>query len=82
MQYITGTFQEYNTAYSGNRRSQCMLAKITSRGDFEDASLLSHTSTNDDSNCNALVLTPKVDNVVAVGWVYIDALTRTTALLI
>jgi hypothetical protein len=82
MQYVTGTFYEYNTGYDGNYRIQCMIAKITSRGDFEDASLLSHTSWSDDSNCNALVLTPKVDNVVAVGWVEISSLSRTTALLI
>lgn len=44
----------------------CMIGKVTTRGDLEDASYLS-TSAPEYSKCYALALVPEVDNVVAVG---------------
>ena len=46
-----------------------MIAKVTTRGDLEDASYLS-TWTPYSSKCYALALVPEVDNVVAVGDIY------------
>lgn len=63
MQYVTGYYRE-NQWDSTN----CFIAKITSRGDIEDAKALDSNNNQKSSECKAIALVPDVNNVVAVGW--------------
>ena len=67
---MTGTYKptDYN-----DQGMYCFIAKVTSRGDFQDGMyMFSQTGYNDAKTdhmkCRALVLIPRTDNVIAVGY--------------
>jgi hypothetical protein len=72
MQYVAGIYVQYRTTSGGTDyyRNQCMIGKVTTRGDLEDASYLVNSQTWEYSTCYALALVPEVNNVVAVGEIY------------
>ena len=55
------------------------IAKITTRGDFEDAKMVDGGK---NSECKAIALVPETNNVIAVGWKSGDLLANVQALLI
>jgi hypothetical protein len=63
MQYVTGYYRA-----NWWDSIKCFIAKITSRGDFEDAKTVDANTNQKNSECKAIALVPETNNVVAVGW--------------
>jgi hypothetical protein len=76
MQYVTGYYREFSVD-----NSKCFIAKITSRGDFEEGKRLDGGGSKN-SECKAIALVPETNNVVAVGWKSGDLGSNVQALLI
>lgn len=61
--------------------TKCFIAKITSRGDFEEGKRVDGGGSKN-SECKAIALVPETNNVVAVGWKSGDLSGNVQALLI
>ena len=77
MQYVTGYYRA-----NWWDSTKCFIAKITSRGDFEDAKTVDANTNQKSSQCNAIALVPETNNVVAVGWKSDSSGSNVQALLI
>ncbi len=67
MQFVTGTYYPNAASMINTNQGFCLLGKISTRGDFEDAKYLVKTQTTHPSECYALSLMPDLPYLIVVG---------------
>lgn len=79
MQFVTGVYTISTGAANYDVRS-CFIARLSTRGDYERGSYL-YMNTVHDSYCYNLALIPRVNYLVAVGFVNKNAVNKNKALI-